>query len=493
MTLSYKGIFGAFTLLICMSGALLSYLSFFPDKVTNELNHRQYQQDLRLFLKETKQHSAFAAIEPQRLITITETVNRLQQSSRGFNSSALLQQQLQQLLCLLNDPGAFALSHHSTELERLPIEPVFDGHNWQAWTNQGWLMDPDFPYLSHIDGIPISRWVQASQHYLADSLKHSSAAQANWLKRIGQLRGEIGLKASNDSVVTLTNGETSVQRPLTLVLHGKQQEYALVNKAKTSVYQGRMFRLPSQVDAETLQMLTQQLSSQQSTNHSGSSTSPLIIDIRGIKQPQQLLTAWLSKHLSDNNSKPRQKVMAVLQYKRFASARADRIANQYTSMEQLSFFEQIELNNKGFDNALKQDSQFSDYLVRKHPALDEAPMGVSPLHVLLRIDANCEQECEWIALASKSWPRVSLIGETSRGSLSPRYQFTLPNSGIQIQFSSGLVYKTNGQLISGVGVSPAIQLQQQAFRNDNIGQLITEKLLAKMSSPNMGPLAALPE
>ncbi|ABV85987.1 hypothetical protein [Shewanella pealeana] len=494
MTLSYKSIFGAFTLVISLSAALLSYQLFFPKQIKTELNHRQYQQDLLMFLEATKQHSAFAAIEPQRLITITETASRLMLEASGFNHSTLLQQQLQQLLSQLNDPAAIALAHNSTSLEMLPFEPIFDGQNWQAFTPQGRLMEPDFPYLSHIDGIPISRWVQASQHYLTNALKHSSVAQATWIKQIGQLRAEIGLRASNESVITLSDGETSVQRSLSLVQHNKLQTKVPVKQDKASTSQAQIFRLPSQVDAETLLSLTHQLTSQQADDHIGSPSSALIIDIREIKQPQQQLTAWLSKHFSHAvgndgdgyvDNKFKHQAIAVLQYKRFATARADRIASQYPPMEQLSFFEQIELNNRGFDNDLIQDSPFSDYLIRKRPTFDEAPTTVAGLQVFLRIDASCEQECEWLALASKQWPQVSLIGETSRGSLSPLHRFTLPNSGIKIQFSSALVYETNGQLLSGVGIDPELQLQQQAFRKHNIDELITEKWLAKTSTANI--------
>ncbi|GIU05835.1 MULTISPECIES: S41 family peptidase [unclassified Shewanella] len=526
MTLSYKSIFGAFTLFICMSAALLSYLSFFPNRVKTNLNHWQYQQDLHTFVEATRQHSAFAAIDPQRLINITASVNRLLQGSRGFHPSEQLQQQLQQLLGQLDDPSALALSHNYTELERLPIEPIFDGQYWQAVTQQDRLMEPDYPYLSHIDGIPISRWVQASQHYLPAPLKQSRVAQASWLMRIGQLRADIGLKASNKSVLTLTDGETSVQRPLTLVLHSKlqareavKQDELSVSQDKPKLSQSQIVRLASQVDANTLLMLNQQLSSQQVNDHNGSADLPLIIDIRAVKQPQKQLTDWLNTHFSHalveidadsdsrsngsdgsadsnqantNDNPPKQETLAVLQYKRFATARADRIASQYIPMEQLSFFEQIELNRRGFDNALNQNSPFSDYLIRKRPKLAQAPQTSSQLQAFLRIDASCEQECEWIALASKHWPRVALIGETSRGSLSPLHQFTLPNSGIQIQFSSGLVYNSDGQLISGVGISPAIQLEPQAFRNDNIGELISEKSLAKTSTANMTSLATIP-
>ncbi|GIU30214.1 S41 family peptidase [Shewanella schlegeliana] len=494
MTLSYKGILGIFSLLICISAGLLSYQSFFPNQIKTELNVRQYQQDMKLVLDKLAQHSAFAANNPQRLHEITLEANSLIQRSIGIIQSAQLAQQLQRLLSQLDDPAVqvFAPRLNTPTAGKLPINLVFDQRYWQALNLRGKPVDAQYPYLSHIDGLPIAHWILASQRYLPSSLKQSRVAQANGIIQIARLRREIGLRHSNETIVTLTDGELSVQRALTLI-QAKEAEPIESTQHRVD------FRLPPQIDTETLQQLSLQLATQPESH----SPSQLIIDIRAIKQPQDLLMAWLTKHFSDN--KQQQKPLAVLQYKRFANARADRIASQYTPMSQLSFFEQTELKIRGFDNELKPSEAFSDYLVRRFQAFDtesitelgfipkvdsnsEIALGLAKsAQLFLRVDSSCEQECEWIALATQHWPRVSLIGATTRGDLGPRYRITLPNSGVQVQFSSGLVYRPNGQLLSGAGLTPDIALNQLAFYKINAIELIGEKLLAQHPVPSVSP------
>lgn len=451
MTLSYKGIFNAFLLLICVSAMLLSYLSFAPTKVRNQLSFHQYQQDIKLLLQVINQHSSFAAIAPKQQIKMSQIAARLIEQSQGFNSQEQLQGQLQKLLSQLNDPAAKALLPNKTVVDKLPVNLHFDGQYWLAFTPEGELIDAEFPYLSHIDGLPIKRWQQASEAYLAGSLKQSTAAQAQWLTQIVQLRIEIGLKHSSHALLTLSDGETHIQRSLALVATSKMPISAPPN-------QELILRLPAKVDANNIATLNQHLYRQQESAF----PSALIVDIRAIKQPQPLLMAWLNKHFNQSTSL-HSTTLAVMQYKRFAHARADRIASKYIPMTDLDFFEQTTLKNQGFDNQLNPSKAFSHFLVRRNSpsTLPILPSISEQVPLFLHVDSSCEQECEWIALASAHLPHVTLIGETTSGNLGPLHNLTLPNSGIQIQFSAGLTYTPDGQLFSGVGLTPEIFLNQK--------------------------------
>ncbi|MGL4712819.1 MAG: S41 family peptidase, partial [Shewanella sp.] len=81
---------------------------------------------------------------------------------------------------------------------------------------------------------------------------------------------------------------------------------------------------------------------------------------------------------------------------------------------------------------------------------------------VLLISPHCRQECEWIAYRTKSWSRVSLVGETTSGDFARQYHFTLPNSGLDIRFSSSLAYDLKGKILSGVGTKPDIWLSQNS-------------------------------
>ncbi|ABZ78079.1 hypothetical protein Shal_3536 [Shewanella halifaxensis HAW-EB4] len=498
MTLSYKGTISIFALLICVSSAQLIYLSLPSSSSITTLNHRQYRQDIDAFIDAIKQHSAFAAMEPERVTAITEASHALLQSATNSNDAARLELQLLQLLSQLNDPGASAQRpingvYDTNRQLQLPIEIRFDGQYWHAFYQDGAMLEPDFPYLTHIDGLPMIRWVEASQGYLADSIKLSTQAQSTWIRQIARLRLDIGLSDRDETLITLSNGEANLQYPLKLTRNQRHaakvtplEANALeansleANSLEASKPQG-VVRLSTNIDLTTITELSKQLA-QLSTEHG----SPLIIDIRAIKQPQPLLMAWLFSQFSQQN-KPQS--IGLLQYKRFATSRADQLPRHYIPMSKLSFFEQAALNNQGFDTRKGPTSAFSDYLVRRYnPRVDDKSQQQTHRLSLL-VDSSCELECEWIALASLQWPSVELIGETTRGSLSPRYHVTLPNSGIEVQFSKAVVYAPSGQLISGIGLGPAIQLNQLDFEDNNIAELIAAKRLDRSLAPLKGTVA----
>ncbi|MGS0683286.1 hypothetical protein ACVBIL_19290 [Shewanella sp. 125m-7] len=503
MSLSFKGTVSIFAILICVSGAQLIYLSLPSRPYLHTLNHRQYRQDINAFVDSIKQHSAFAAMDPKRIKAITQASNKLLKSATISNSTYRLEQHLQQVLTELNDPSAAVQLPANTKDSslRLPLDILFDGQYWQVFNLGGVMLDPDFPYLTHIDGLPMRRWVQASQAYLADSIKLSPQAQSQWIKQIARLRIDIGLRSNDETIMTFSNGDTSVQHAIELTreeeqYHNVSSEINIRAEATTTTtttitsaensQQHSTLRLSEQLDSATINALSNQLATR-----SAEPTSPLVIDIRAIKQPQPLFMAWLQTHFGETD-KPQH--IGILQYKRFATFRADRLPKRYIPISQLSFFEQADLKNQGFDIKLSPSSVFSDYLVRKLSPNDNSQPHLKqrlsePHKLILLVDSSCEQECEWIALASQQWPSVELFGETTRGSLSPRYHVTLPNSGIELQFSQGVIYASNGRLVSGVGLAPAMPLNSLAVNDNNVAKLIAAQKSEHDNASSKGALA----
>jgi len=103
-------------------------------------------------------------------------------------------------------------------------------------------------------------------------------------------------------------------------------------------------------------------------------------------------------------------------------------------------------------------NKFSPWYVRTKPEV--LPEGNNRLALL--VSPRCRQECEWIAYRTKAWSRVNLIGEKTSGDFARQYHFILPNSGLEIRFSSSLTYDTQGQLLSGNGTEPDIWLPQNS-------------------------------
>lgn len=490
MLLSFRGTISAFTILMFVSIVQLLYLAFYPSTFATQLNRQQYQQDIQFFVDVIKQRSAFAVLSPQDLQRIETESQKLTRSAGKQTSAAALEQQLQQLISKLNDPAASVSLISSTQTAvTLPLALRFDGEHWQAFSNKKKLLAEDLPYLTHIDGIPMNRWVKAAQVYLANPLKQSAQAQTDWLQHITKLRQDIGLAANKKVVLTLSNGEVSEQHTLTLAHEssdtgGLQPFTASTPSHSIANSEHHLLRFEDELDSATIKQLSHLLA-QKELYSQQESRSPLTLDIRAIKSPQPQLMALLQSHFGQANQSTS---IGLLRYKRFATSRAEHIANQYFSIAELSFFEQSRLLNHGFNNALNQNSALSDFLVRQHQSSPNSA-EISQQKLTLLIDSSCELECEWIALASLNWPNVELIGETTRGSLSPRYYATLPNSGIQLQFSQGIVYSPSGQLISGIGLAPAMQLNHLAFEDEQVVALIAAQKLTRSLAPLKGTVA----
>ncbi|GIU45601.1 hypothetical protein TUM4438_19460 [Shewanella sairae] len=489
MILSFRGAIATFAILILVSIAQLAYLSFYPHSYSSQLNREQYQQDIQYFIDAIKQHSAFAVLNPQNLQQLETASQQLAGSANKRHSAAQLEQQLQLIASRLNDPAASVYLPISTQssLQELPLTLRFDGQHWHGFTTNTLSISEELPYLTHIDGIPMGRWVKASQAYLADPLKLSPQAQASGLTQIVRLRQDIGLAAKDNVTVTFSNGEVSKQvtLPLTVSTAGDATDLASTLIKNTPPNQA-LVRLDDQIDETTIARLSLLLAARTKQNKI-SATMPLALDIRAIKQAQPALMNWLQTHFAAQQGR----TIGVLRYKRYPTSRADHIAKDYMPLKQLSFFEQTQLTDKGFENHLNQNLALSDYLVRQHNSAQVViqPKASTKPKLTLLVDSSCEQECEWLALASQQWPEVELIGEKTRGSLSPRYQTTLPNSGIRLQFSQGVIYDPNGQLISGIGLAPAMQINQLAFENHRVTELIAAQKLIRSLAPLKGTVA----
>lgn len=480
MILSFRGTVYIFAMLILASTAQLAYLSFYPHNYSQQLTRRQYQQDLNYFIDSIKKHSAFAVLNPDQLHQLQTATEQLANLHQPNHSAALLTQQLQQAISLLNDPAANVELTQQTQKtpQYLPILPRFDGEYWHAYANPSLSVTEDLPYLTHIDGVPMIRWVKASQAYLADPLKQSPQAQAAWLAHIVKLRQDIGLAAKNDVTVTVSNGEQSTQ--VTLPLITAPASTSPINSTQSATSKRALVRLNEQVDEVTITQLSQLLLLQ-AEQQSQMQTLPLILDIRAIKQPQPLLMHWLQS----NFGRQQLLTIGVLRYKPYSTSRADHIAKNYIPLSKLNFFEQSRLANKGFENTHKPSLALSDFLVRQYQQNQAAKTQITPTtqKLILLVDSSCEQECEWLALASQQWPNVELIGEKTRGSLAPRWQITLPNSGIAVQVSQGVIYSPNGQQVSGIGLTPAMKINQLAIEQNHVGELIASHKLTRPQPP----------
>ncbi|QQX79448.1 hypothetical protein JK628_18240 [Shewanella sp. KX20019] len=489
MSESFKSIVMLLALMMGISAAQLIRLSFFPHTASYQLSPEQQRQDISQLLAAINQKSAFAAFDPSRKHAFNQQARLLLNTNLPSTNAAAFQIRLQRWVSSLNDPAITVKLpdrvQRFADVKQFPGQLQFDGQHWLAYTAINRPFDEDFPYLTHIDGLPMQRWEQAAQRYIPDSIKLSAKEQSHWLRRINRLKLDIGLTISNNIVLTLSNPEgNAIQRKVVLVSKNQQRDdtHPLTTSTQAvhpSSIRQHVIRYPA--DSEFAALILEQLAS-------SNPKQDLLLDIRHLATADTALTHWLQSQFAPQYS-AYNRAIGLVKYKRSTHTTTTSFAKQhFKPIERLHFFEQVNLEMLGFDNQIQDSSSFSHWLVRSsNHTRSNSKLNSRKLNLL--VDSSCQQECEWLALMASAWPNVQLVGERTRGSPSPRHYITLIQSGIQLSFSAGLTYSAHGKLVSGIGISPTIALNNLALSQESISQLIAAKSIVPTHTSSANTLS----
>ncbi|GIU08618.1 hypothetical protein TUM4261_15580 [Shewanella sp. c952] len=471
MALSVKSIFFIFATMMLISAVQLIRISFFPHSASYQLTSEQQKQDIQQLLRDINQKSAFAALDPDKKHKFNLTAQRLLLANLPHTNSSIFQIRLQAWLSTLNDPAVSVSQPNSTPRSKAltSFQGVLhhDGKHWLAFMSKEEQFDEDYPYLTHIDGLPMNRWVTAAQQYIPDSLKLSAIEQSRWISRINQLRQQIGLPLSDSAQFTFTNSAgDSIQR--TMRLDNSSDSKIDVSYSATLVHK------QASLARETLQYpADNKFKSHFFKQLEANTSNPIKLDIRQLTSIDNRLNQWINDNVAPSYT-PYNSTIGLIKYKRFPSSTSATFSKQaFFPLNELSFFEQTQLETVGFNSQFDGTQAFSHWLVRGTEEYSNAASEKRQLHLL--VDSSCQQECEWLALRAANWPNVKVVGEQTRGSLSPRYSVKLKHSGISIKYSAALTYSPQGRLISGVGLSPHIKLSGYALNYLNTTDMIAEE------------------
>lgn len=463
MVMSVRSIFLVFATMMCISASQLIRISFFPHSASYLLTSEQQKQDIQQILNDINQKSAFAALDPDKKHKFNLAAQRLLFANLPYTNSSIFRVRLQAWLSTLNDPAVWVTlpssAPQSNVLSSFQGELHHDGKHWFAFMSIKEHLDEDYPYLTHIDGLPMARWVTAAQQYIPDSLKLSAVEQSRWLTQINQLRQGIGLPLSGSAQFTFANSTgDSIQH--TTRLGNPSNSLADVNYSVTLAH-----KHTSSVRSTLQYPAYPELKKSFFKQLEASTSNPIQLDIRQLTSIDNRLIQWFNDNVAPSYTSY-SSTIGLIKYKRFPKSTSATFSKQaFFPLEDLPFFEQTQLETVGFNRQFDGTQAFSHWLVRRTDEYLNAASKKRQLHLL--VDSSCQQECEWLALRAASWPNVRLIGEQTRGSLSPRHSLKLKQSGISIKFSAALTYSAQGRLISGVGLSPHITLSGYALNYPN--------------------------
>lgn len=480
MSFSYRTVITLLSMIICASLIRLAFFAI-PEKEQPTLTAKDIRQDLYILLNQIEQHSAFYALDPQHNDNQLERLAGLMtEQYQDLVPTERFAAELTKLLNALKDPGAQVakVDNSSADLP-LTLRPV--NEQWLALDHKNNPISTEYPFITHIDGIPLSKWISASQAYLSEPAKNSQEMQLIWLKRLNLLREDLGLSIKPYVIISLINDDLQTTQ-VTIALPPPSKTIVKPIEDDTEISFERLLTQlddlgPAtvskpdysleQINPTTARLKIDDLYAfeldkiQQEELRKGMEQPLLIVDLRQAKGFSPKLLTMLSRYqdmpaMDISPHSAVEKIMGFAHYRRSPELR-----NDYLKPLNFKPLDELELSPARLNVLTRRlptidKSRFSPWFVRTKPEVltegnNRLALLVSPL---------CKQECEWIAYRTKAWSRVNLIGEKTSGDFARQYQFTLPNSDLEIRFSSSLTYDAKGELLSGKGTEPDIWLPQ---------------------------------
>lgn len=482
MNFSYRNIVTLFTTIILASLIQLAVFVMQEKEPTPELSAQDIHQDLHALLSQLEQHSAFYPLLPHKNTEqIAHMASLIVEQYQDITPNNRFAAEITKLLNTMKDPGA-KVSNFNDKSGDLPLElrPIND--QWLALDHKNNPINPNFPFITHIDGLPMSKWVTASQAYLPEPTKESREMQLPWLKKLNLLREDLGLSIKPNVRITLINDELQTQQIIIAMSQKSQHHYQAITpeteglSSNTNWLLTQLAQLKPEISPKPVYLLEtidntaarlriddlyafERDKTQQQALIKGMEQPLLIVDLREAHGFSPQLLTMLSRYQDPpSDTRGPSLIMGFAHYRRSPVFRNDYLQPlNFKPLDRLNFtLSELKIVTQNLPNI--DENKFSPWYVRTKPTV--LPEGNN--HLALLVSPRCRQECEWIAYRAKPWSRVSLIGDKTSGDFARQYHFSLPNSRLNIHFSSSLTYDTKGQLLSANGTEPDIWLPQNS-------------------------------
>ncbi|QYK04527.1 S41 family peptidase [Shewanella zhangzhouensis] len=456
---TFDAVLAALVIIITVSAMRLSLFLWPQEPRADTLTAREMRQDLYILQREIAAHSAFLSLEPViKQQRIDSYIRAMSNRYPDQIPSPLFAAEVLKILNLLDDPGvATEADAEFGQLLPVQLRPMED--SWLALNESLTPFDENYPFISHLDDIPMARWQEAVQAFLPASSKYSLTEQATWLTRTSLLRGELGLVQKPEVTLTLTNPEGQQRRTRLPLLPPSPDPSVIALPFSIQPIGVRGFW----VTIGDLNELEQNRAQMQELKRA-MAAELLVLDLRRTQGQSPALLTVLAAYADEDST-----MLGFARYRTSVDKRNDYLGNR--AYQAVSEGPQLVEDDA--------HSRFGQWYARSQPKADKVSGRLA-----LIAGPGCRQECEWIVHSAKGWQRAIIIGEDTMGDLGKLHAFQLPNLKQRFYFSSSLAYALDGSLISGAGTSPDIWVPgQESFDAEGILALIGELAPVETQTP----------
>jgi hypothetical protein len=307
------------------------------------------------------------------------------------------------------------------------------------------FIDPAHPYLKAIDGVAVSKWLEAAGRIYPIETRRARAFQY-----ARHMRRELGLPEKGFLKVELADAAGKA-RVVEMALAAADPRYGTSPRGESRVLEGNIgyFRLES-MDDRVIDLKPFE------------NTAGLVIDVRGNSGGTREALRALFPYFMKSTDAPRVANVAAC---RVAGEKLDDrwlfTADKFTEAERESI-RRLDFQAEWTPPA----DRFGEwhYLVLKP--------GGAPFHydrpVVILMDGDCFSATDIFLGAFKGWRNVTLMGTRSGGGSGRGLMYTLPKSKLMVRLSSMASFQPDGKLYDGRGVEPDVEVKPKA--TDFIGK-----------------------
>ncbi len=405
------------------------------------------------------------AYRSRRGVDVRNEIGRIRARLEGSLSARTLGVEIVKLLALFGD-GHSRLEQEvlSTGYAPFLVGDAAEGLVAYRERRAGYL-DPDFPFLDAIDGLPLESWLKAAGRFVAaGSPDFIRAESIRALRFIQELRAEFGREKSEKLLLGLRSPdgrlkslEVSVARVKPLYSRSRvDRESGLLNGGIGYL------RIASMDDSPGF------LRDLRKAMDRFRETRGLIIDVRGNGGGRRAALQTLFPYFLREEDGPR---VANIAAARLGPGEERDRQEGYLENRDLypvtasvwSPADRTVLERFGANFApewIPPREEFSawHYFVLR----PERGVPLYPHPVCVLMDTGCFSATDIFLGAFKGWRNVMLLGTPSGGGSGRPRRYTLPHSRLSVLLSSMASFRPDGSLFEGKGVQPDFLLRPRA-------------------------------
>ncbi len=320
------------------------------------------------------------------------------------------------------------------------------------------LVDPEFPYLSRIDGVEIDRWLEAAStivpHGSPQYIKRHALRE---LRNVNFVRSEIGLAKTNTLTVKLesADGASKVVRELSLA-------------TRRPIY-GEWPRSQSRLIGDDIGYLRISSMNQQAVAEIREwmprfrETRGLIVDVRDNGGGSRDALREMFSYLMDEHDRP--SVMNCAAYRLHPSRSVDHLVPRFMYRADSDVWTAAERRAIDvFRQSFRPEwtppaNEFSEWHYMVLNRLSRADLYHYDKPVIVLMNAKCFSATDIFLAGLKGWRNVTLLGTASGGG-SARSETVSLGGSLSIRLASMASFQADGKLFDGHDVEPDVTVEQ---------------------------------